>query len=65
MSASYASTAGISGAIQKNIKDNGMASLATVVLAPVAGKLLKRLARKPINDLNRMVVKPLGLGVKI
>jgi hypothetical protein len=65
MSASYASTAGISGAIQKNLKDHGMTSLATVLLAPAAGKLIKRLARKPINDLNRLVVKPLGIGVKI
>jgi hypothetical protein len=65
MSASFASTSGMTGAIQKNLRDHGAASLATVVLAPVAGRLIKRLARKPIADMNRMVMKPLGVGVKI
>jgi hypothetical protein len=65
MSASYAASSGITGAISRNVREHGAASLATVVLAPVAGKLIKRLARKPINDLNRLVMKPLGVGVKI
>jgi hypothetical protein len=65
MSASYAASSGITGAIKKNIRDHGATSLATVVLAPVAAKMIKRLARKPINDMNRMVLKPLGVGVKI
>jgi hypothetical protein len=65
MSTSYAASSGITGAISKNIREHGAASLATVVLAPVAGKMLKRLARKPISDMNRLIVKPLGLGVKI
>lgn len=64
-SATYSAAHGITGAIQKNIRDNGAQSLATVVLAPVAAKMIKRLARKPINDLNRMVLKPLNVGVKI
>ena len=65
MSSSYAASSGITGAISRNIREHGAASLATVVLAPVAGKLIKRLARKPISDLNRLVMKPLGVGVKI
>ena len=55
----------MSGAIQKNLRDHGAASLATVVIAPVAGKLITRLARKPINDINRMIMKPLGVGVRV
>jgi len=65
MSSSYAASSGITGAISKNVREHGMTSLATVVLAPVAGKLIKRLARKPIKDINDLVVKPLGIGVKI
>ena len=65
MTSSYAASSGISGAIQKNIRENGAQSLATIVLAPVAAKAIKRLARKPIGDMNRMIMKPLGVGVKI
>jgi len=65
MSTSYAATSGLTGAVSKNLRDHGAQSLATVIIAPVAGKLIKRLARKPINDINRMIMKPLGVGVKI
>jgi hypothetical protein len=65
MSTSYAASSGITGAISRNVREHGATSLATVILAPVAGKLIKRLARKPIADMNRMVMKPLGVGVKI
>ena len=65
MSTSFAASSGLSGAVTKNLRDHGAQSLATVIIAPVAGKLIKRLARKPINDINRMIMKPLGVGVKI
>ena len=57
--------AGVGAAVKKNLKDNGMQSLATVVLAPVAAKAIKRLARKPISDMNKYVFKPIGVGVKL
>tara|TARA_Y100001963_G_C6730968_1_gene423849 strand:- start:786 stop:1181 length:396 start_codon:yes stop_codon:yes gene_type:complete len=56
---------GITGAIQKNLKDNGPTALATVVVAPVAAKVLKRVARKPIADMNKFIFKPIGMGVKL
>ena len=62
----YGTSSGrMTNAIKKNIRDNGATSLATVVLAPVIAKGIKRLARKPINDINRMVLKPLAIGVKL
>ena len=45
---------GVMGAVQKNLKDNGAQAVATVILAPVAAKLVKRLARKPIRDMNKL-----------
>ena len=65
MSESYASQHGLTGAIQNNLRNHGPTAVATVVIAPVVAKVVKRLARKPINDINRMVMKPLGIGVKI
>ena len=59
---------GVMGAVQKNLKDNGAQAVATVVLAPVAAKLVKRLARGPIRDMNKLL-KMSGVqsatGVKI
>ncbi len=54
MSSTYASQHGIQGAIKKNLKDNGAQAIATIVLAPVAAKMVKRLARKPIADMNKL-----------
>jgi len=55
-------------AIQKNLKANGPTALATVIIAPVAAKLLKRVARRPIRDANK-ILKMTGiqqsLGVKV
>lgn len=66
MSASgFGTQHGIPGAIKKNLRDNGATSLATIVLAPVAAKMLKRVARKPIADMNKYVFKPIGVGVKL
>lgn len=55
----------ITTAITKNLKDNGAASLATVIIAPLGAKLLKRVARKPIADMNKWVFKPINMGVKL
>jgi hypothetical protein len=65
MTDSFASGSGLSGAVTRNLREHGAMSLATVALAPVVAKGIKRLARKPISDLNRWVFKPLGMGVKI
>jgi len=59
---------GVGAAIQKNVRDHGAQAIATMVMAPVASKLLKRVARKPISDMNRLL-KSTGIstsvGVKI
>jgi len=60
-----AANGGFSGAVMKNLKDNGAASLATVIIAPLGAKLLKRVARKPIADMNKWVFKPINMGVKL
>jgi hypothetical protein len=41
--------------VQKNLKANGAMAIGTVIAAPIAGKLLKRLARGPIRDANKML----------
>ena len=69
MSTAFTGSGGnVMTAIQKNLKDNGGQAIATIVLAPVAAKLVKRLARKPIADMNRlgkMSGITTSLGVKI
>jgi len=45
----------VMAAIKKNIKDNGAQAVVTVIGAPIAAKLLKRVARKPIRDMNKML----------
>ena len=68
MSTTYASAHGLTGAVQKNLRDNGPKAVATIILAPVAAKMVKRLARKPISDMNKLA-KMTGIsqatGVKI
>jgi len=45
---------GAGAALQKNFNDNGFTSIATLILAPVAGKALKKLARTPIRQFNSL-----------
>ena len=45
----------VMAAVKKNLKDNGAQAVATVILAPVASRILKRVARKPIRDMNKML----------
>ncbi len=55
----------VTEAITKNLRENGAMSFATVIAAPVAARVLKKVARKPIRDLNKWVFKPLDMGVKV
>lgn len=67
MSQSWAQM-GVGAAVRKNLRDHGAQAIATVVVAPVAAKMLKRVARKPISDMNKLL-KTTGVsssvGVKI
>lgn len=45
---------GMSAIVKHNMKTHGANSIATLVLAPVGGKLLKRVARSPIRQFNRL-----------
>jgi hypothetical protein len=59
---------GVTAAVKKNWSDNGAMAVGTTLLAPVLGKLLKRAARAPIRDANKLL-KWSGvsnaLGVKV
>lgn len=55
-------------AVKRNLQQNGPTALATVIVTPIAAKLLKRVARKPIRDANKLL-KMTGIsqavGVKV
>ena len=52
-------------ALVRNFKKNAMPMLATVILAPIAAKMAKKVLRKPVlNPLNK-VIKSTGLDVKV
>jgi hypothetical protein len=59
---------GMWAAVQQNFRDHGAMAIGTAVAAPLAGKLLRRVARAPIRDANKLL-KWSGissaLGVKI
>jgi len=65
---SWNNMTGIQAAVSRNIREFGAQGLATVVVTPIAAKLLKRVARAPIRDANKLL-KWSGiqsaLGVKI
>jgi len=67
MSASWRAQ-GMGATVRKNFNDNGGMAIATLILAPVAGKMLKKLARTPIRQFNS-IWKNAGLeaatGVKL
>jgi hypothetical protein len=54
--------AGVANAVMKNLRDNGMQSLATAIVVPVAFKFGRKIFRKPITAGNRLLK---GTGVKI
>jgi len=45
---------GLGGTIRHNFNENGAMALATLVLAPVGAKMLKKLARTPIRQFNAL-----------
>lgn len=53
---------GVAAAIQRNLKDNGAASIATAIVTPIAFKMGKKLFRRPISMGNKLLK---GTGVKI
>lgn len=61
MSASWQGRGGVSEAIKFNFDKYGVRSIATVLLAPALFKAGKRVARRPLNQMNRGI-KSLGLG---
>lgn len=64
----YMGQSGIPAVITRNLKEHGPRALATVIVTPIAAKLLKRVAKAPIRDMNRLM-KWSGLtnaiGVKV
>ena len=59
---------GIMKAVQQNFRDHGAMAVGTTIIAPIAGKLLKRVARGPIRDANKLLKwsgVSSALGVKV
>lgn len=61
MAQNWQDMGGISASIKKNFEDNGGKAIATIILAPALFRVGKRVARRPINQMNRGL-KSLGLG---
>lgn len=64
MSSQWQQMGGVPSAIRKNFEDNGGKAIATIILAPALFKVGKRVARRPINQMNRGI-KALGLGATL
>lgn len=64
MAQNWQDMGGVTASIRKNLTDNGGKALATIVLAPVAFKAGKRIARNPIRQMNKGI-KALGLASTI
>ena len=64
---SFAGMSGISAAVKRNLQEWGPQAIATTIVTPIAAKLLKRVARKPIADVNKLLkwggVQSLGVKV--
>jgi hypothetical protein len=64
----YQGKVGVNAVVRRNLAVHGASSLATLILAPVAGRAIKKLARTPIRQFNK-IWKDTGLmsatGVKI
>jgi len=46
---------GMEAAVRRNLKEFGMKSAATIIVTPIAANMLKRFARKPIRDANKLL----------
>lgn len=64
----YNKATGVSAVVQRNLAVHGASSVATLILAPIAGRAIKKVARTPIRQFNR-IWKDTGLmqatGVKL
>lgn len=55
----------LTGVLTHNFKKNWMPMLGTVILAPVAAKVAKKVLRKPVLTPLNKVIKQTGLDVKV
>ena len=53
------------GAMAQNFEQNYQAMAIQSLLTSVSFKFGKRLLRRPISNVNRNIMKPLGIGVKL
>ena len=51
--------------IQSNVRQNWQAMAIGAVATQVSFKLFRKLMRQPINNVNRTIMKPLGIGIKL
>lgn len=51
--------------ISANVRQNWQAMAIGAVATQVSFKLFRRLMRQPINNVNRTIMKPLGVGIKL
>lgn len=54
MSSQWQAKGGVNAVVKRNLQVHGATSLATIVFAPVVGKSIKKLARTPIRQFNRL-----------
>jgi len=54
MSTQWQAKGGVQAVVKRNLQQHGASSLATLVLAPVAGRAIKKLARTPIRQFNKL-----------
>jgi hypothetical protein len=68
MSQTWRDAGGMQASVKKNFNDNGAQAIATLILAPIAAKMFKKLAKTPIRQFNGLW-KSAGLeaatGVKL
>jgi len=68
MSSVYKGSTGVAGVVRRNWDKNGKMMVGTLIVAPAAAALIKKLGRKQINQMNRLLDKtkiPQSIGVKI
>jgi hypothetical protein len=53
------------GQMQSNVMANYQAMAVASITTGVGFKLFKKLMRRPISNVNRNIMKPLGVGIKL
>ena len=53
------------GQMQSNVMSNYQAMAIASISTSVGFKLFRKLMRKPISNVNRNIMKPLGVGIKL